>query len=127
MRLLDTDVMVDLRRQYPPALAWFAQLTEAPALPGFVPMELMTGCRDQAEMRALLRELAPFRVHWPAPDDCNRALITYSRAHLSHRLGLIDCLIGECAVGLSAILCTFNVRHYGAISGLQTEQPYIRV
>lgn len=126
MRLLDTDVMVDLRRQYRPALEWFAGLAEAPALPGFVAMELMQGCENRREMRALLRELAPFRIYWPTADDCNRALGTYARAHLTHRLGLLDTLIGECAVGLSAILCTFNVGHYRAIHGLQTEQPYVR-
>jgi hypothetical protein len=35
-------------------------------------------------------------------------------------------LIGECAVGLSATLCTFNVKHYSVIPGLSIEQPYAK-
>jgi predicted nucleic acid-binding protein len=46
--------------------------------------------------------------------------------YLSHRLGLLDALIGACAVGRAATLCTFNVKHYRVIAGLTTEQPYPR-
>jgi predicted nucleic acid-binding protein len=58
--------------------------------------------------------------------DCVRALADFTAFHLSHRLGLLDALIGACAVGRAATLCTFNVKHYRVISGLTTEQPYPR-
>lgn len=45
---------------------------------------------------------------------------------MSHKMGLIDALIAACAVGRSATLCTFNVKHYQVISGLSLEQPYSR-
>lgn len=41
MYVLDTDVLIDIQRGYPPALAWFSNLTELPALPGLVVMELI--------------------------------------------------------------------------------------
>ena len=42
MLLLDTDVMIDLVRQYPPALAWLtAKGDEEIVLPGFVVLELI--------------------------------------------------------------------------------------
>lgn len=41
MRLLDTDILIDVQRGHPPALAWFSSLTEVPYLPGFVAMELL--------------------------------------------------------------------------------------
>lgn len=42
MLLLDTAVMIDLLRQYPPAVAWLDSLREEEiVLPGFVMMELM--------------------------------------------------------------------------------------
>jgi predicted nucleic acid-binding protein len=126
VRLLDTDVLIDVRRRHPPAVAWLASLQERPGLPGHVVMELVAGCRDGREVQALLREIAPFRLYWPTEADQERALQTFARAHLSHRLGLFDALIGECAVGLSATLSTFNVRHYQAVPGLATEQPYTR-
>jgi hypothetical protein len=38
---LDTDILIDVQRGHPPAVAWFAQLTELPCVPGFVVMELV--------------------------------------------------------------------------------------
>jgi hypothetical protein len=35
MYLLDTDVLIDIQREYAPALTWFATLTELPAVVGF--------------------------------------------------------------------------------------------
>lgn len=89
-------------------------------------MELVEGCRDRQEVQALLREIAPFRTYWPSEVDQERALATFARAHLSHGLGLLDALIGETATGVSAVLCTFNIRHFQAVPGLLTEQPYHR-
>ena len=54
------------------------------------------------------------------------AAARYARAHLTHRVGILDLVIGECAVGLNATLCTFNIRHFRAIPTLATEQPYRR-
>ena len=34
MYLLDTDVHIDMQREYAPTLMWFAALTELPAVPG---------------------------------------------------------------------------------------------
>lgn len=41
MDLVDTDVLIDVQRAHPPALAWFAALTDLPAVPGLVIMELV--------------------------------------------------------------------------------------
>ncbi|MDB9305130.1 MULTISPECIES: hypothetical protein [Cyanophyceae] len=50
----------------------------------------------------------------------------FTTYHLSDNLGLLDALIAACAVGRSATLCTFNVKHYRVIPGLVMEQPYTR-
>ncbi|MGB4726496.1 MAG: PIN domain-containing protein [Thermogutta sp.] len=126
MRLLDTDIMVDIQRGYQPALDWLESLDEAPGLPGFVVMELMEGCRDKQEMTRLRKQLESFQVYWPTDSDANRALLTFSQARLSHNLGVLDALIAECAIGLQASLCTFNMKHFKAITRLQTEQPYVK-
>jgi predicted nucleic acid-binding protein len=126
VRLLDTDVCVDIRRRHAPAVQWAAALTEAPGLPGFVLLELMRGVQSKREMAGLLKDMALFHIYWPTTADCDRAVLTYARAPLSHRIGILDLVIGECAVGLGATLCTFNVRHFRAIPVLITEQPYAR-
>ena len=124
MQLLDTDVMIDVLRGYQPAVAWLESLPEAPGLPGFVAMELMDGCRSKLEMIRLHRRIQPFQLYWPTQEDCDRALVDFRRNHLAHNLGILDAIIGHCVVGLAASLCTFNLKHYGGVQGLITEQPY---
>lgn len=126
MLLLDTDVCVDIARGYPPALAWFDALPALPGLPGLVAMELMSGCRNRVEMNRVRRFISRFQVYWPAEVECNQAMDIYGNARLSHSLDLLDCLIAVCSIGLNATLCTFNTKHYKAITQLQTWRPYTK-
>lgn len=89
-------------------------------------MELVAGCQTRREMEQMLRHLRPFPVFWPTQADCERALTTFMRGHFTHNLGIVDAIIGECAVGFDATLITFNVRHFRAVPGLRTERPYAR-
>jgi predicted nucleic acid-binding protein len=126
MHVLDTDILIDVQRGHPPALAWFAQLTELPGVPGYVAMELIQDARNHREVDDALKLVAPLAIVWPSPADCDRALAEFATYHLSHGLGLIDALIAACAVGLSARLCTFNEKHYRAVQSLVIAQPYTR-
>ncbi|MFL5245642.1 MAG: PIN domain-containing protein [Gemmataceae bacterium] len=123
--LLDTDVLVDILRSHPPALAWLKALTNAPiALPGLAAMELVQGCRNVAEQQQVEALLLRCTLHWPSAADCLRAFNDFTAFHLSNNLGLLDALIGETAVGLGLPLATFNLKHYRVIPNLQTVQPY---
>lgn len=126
MDLVDTDVLIDVQRGHPPALAWFAGLTNLPAVPGFVVMELIQDARNSREIRQARKLVAPLKAVWPTETDCGQALSNFTSHHLSHGLGLLDALIAACAVGLSATLFTFNGKHYRIVPGLTTAQPYIR-
>ncbi len=126
MYLLDTDVLIDIQREYAPALTWCATLTELPAVPGFVVMELIQDAQNARQVRQALKLVAPLPVVWPTAADCQRALTDFIAYHLSHNLGLLDALIAACAIGLSATLCTFNVKHYRVVPGLDMVQPYTR-
>jgi predicted nucleic acid-binding protein len=126
MYLLDTDVLIDVQRGHVPALTWFATLGELPSVPGVVVMELVQDAKNMQQMRQALRLVAPLPIVWPTETDCQRALSDFTVYHLSHGTGILDSLIAACAIGLSATLCTFNVKHYRMISGLVTAQPYTR-
>lgn len=129
MILLDSDVIIDLLRQYLPAMMWFDALNdeEELLLPGYVVMELIQGCRNKAEQEKVQRELATYGIVWPAPADCDEALSIFAEYHLSHNAGLIDALIGQIAVALKVPLYTFNQKHYRFIPTLQTIQPYEKI
>ena len=123
--LLDTDIVVDVLRQHPPAVQWLVnQAAQAVALPGFVALAVLQGCRNLADQRRAELMLNQFILRWPTQADCQRAYHDYAVFHLSHGIDLLDALIGHVAVGLNEALATFNVRHYSVIAGLQIVQPY---
>lgn len=127
MLLLDTDIMIDVLRRYPPALAWLTSLgTTQLALPGYVVMELIQGCRNKAEQDQLERGLTAYQVIWPSAAACEAALVSFAQHRLGHSLGIIDALIAHTAIELGAPLHTFNQKHYDPITGLTTVQPYAR-
>ena len=128
MIILDTDVMIDILRQYPPALAWLNSLGEEEILlPGFVIMELIQGCRNKVEQEDVERELGAYSISWPSPETCDEASSVFARYHFSHGLGILDALIGQMAVDLNLPLYTFNQKHYTAIPNLKTIQPYEKI
>jgi predicted nucleic acid-binding protein len=126
MELVDTDVLIDIQRGHPPAAAWFSGLTQLPAIPGFVVMELIQDARNTREVRQAWKLVAPFQIVWPSETDCARALADFATYHLSQALGLLDALIAACAIGRAATLYTFNAKHYRAIPALVTAEPYRR-
>lgn len=126
MFLLDTDVLVDVQRGHPPAVAWFTGLAEMPSVAGLVVMELIQNSRNPREVHQARRLVAPLPLLWPSEADCARALVDYSTLHLSHGLGLLDALIAATTIGHGGTLCTFNVKHYRAVPGLTLAQPYTR-
>jgi len=125
MILVDTDVMIDLLREYSPAVTWLDSLGEEKIiLPGFVVMELIQGCRNKTEQEKVKRELGAYSIAWPSSEMCDEALSVFARYYLSYGLGIIDALIGQMAVALNLPLYTFNQKHYTAIPKLKTVQPY---
>lgn len=127
MIILDSDVMIDVLRQYSPAITWLETLGEEEIiLPGFVVMELLQGCSSKAEQEKVENVLAAFEIVWPSAETCDEALSVFANYHLSHNIGLLDALIGQTAVALDLPLHTFNHKHYAVIPGLTTTEPYNR-
>jgi tRNA(fMet)-specific endonuclease VapC len=124
MRLLDTDILIDIQRGYQPAVEWFASLDDMPGVPGFVVMELFQDAPNARRIQEVEDLVAPLEIVWPSEVDCRRALTDFRTLHLSHGLGLLDALIAATAIGRRATLVTFNARHFSPVSGLMIEQPY---
>lgn len=121
--------MIDLLRRYPPAVQWFDMLDEDEeiALPGFVVLELIQGCRNKQEQERIERSVTPSATVWLSPADCNQALALFIQHHLSHHAGVLDVLIGQTSLSLMIPLHTFNQKHYQFIPELQTIQPYKKI
>ncbi len=127
MLLVDTDVMIDVMRNFPPAILWLQGLGDVQiGLPGLVSLELIQGCRNRTEQQRVKRLVSKFARFWPTSVDCERALEDFTNYGLSQNLGMIDALIAQTAVGLNAELATFNEKHYRVIANLKFIQPYSR-
>jgi predicted nucleic acid-binding protein len=87
-------------------------------------MELVQGCRNRLEIQRVRRLVRAFRTYWPSAPASDAALELHLKYVLSHNLDAFDALIAATAIGLNATLCTFNVKHFRPLTGLQTEQPY---
>ena len=103
-----------------------ASLVDLPAVPGFVVMELIQDARNANEVREALSSSAPLSRVWPSEADSHRCFPISPRCTSPT---ISDCWmrsIAACAVGRSATLYTFNVKHYSSVPGLKVAQPYVR-
>lgn len=125
MLVLDTDILIDFLRGYPPALEWLsAQPDEDLVIPIFVLMELIQGCQSKRELETMRKTFEPFYIYLPTQTDCEQALSFFEDGYLSHGLGLVDAFIAACALGLDQPLYTFNQKHFRAVPSLALIQPY---
>lgn len=125
--LVDTDVMVDVLRSYPPAMEWMrTHAAEDLTLPGFVLLELIEGCTDKSAQDRVLKLAEQCEIAWLSEEASDRAAALFGAYRLSHGLDMIDALIGQTALELSETLLTFNQKHYACVPGLATAAPYER-
>jgi len=125
--LLDTDVLVDCLRAVDAALQWINNsATDTFQVPGIVAMELVTGCRNKAELLRIRKFLDDFDVVWPDAKEFERAFLLLEDHYLSNSTGIPDCIIAAMALERSICLYSFNVKHFGLIAGLDVRQPYQR-
>ncbi len=126
--MLDTDILIDLSRQYAPALNWLYEIydTPMPNICGFSAMEFLFGVSNSDQIRRARAFLHVFPIIWPSIEAMQRALNDFTPLHLSTGIGIIDSLIASTALDRDLSVVTFNKRHFDAVPGLRTIQPYER-
>lgn len=87
-------------------------------------LELIEGAASKREVNEIMKFVEPFPVYGRDAADCERALLVFAQAHLSHRIDLVDVLNAETAIGLGVKLAAHNRKHFQAIPQLETTQPY---
>jgi len=91
IKLLDSDVLIDLQRGYPPALAWYLSVPPGMlALPGHALMELYQAAQNTAQTLAVDQLTEHFPLIWPTDLECLEAVRNFRLLHLSQGVGLID-------------------------------------
>jgi predicted nucleic acid-binding protein len=127
MIIIDTDVAVDVLRNFPAALAWLNSISsQLVVMSGFSALELFAGCRDSHQQRLVEKMIARFEPCWPSAVECDQALEHFRMLHLSHGIGAFDILIAQTAIELGLPLHRFNIKHFQQVPGLTIIQPYTR-
>ena len=120
--LIDSDVLVWLTRGHLGA-AQRLQEVKAWRISVVTYIELAQGCRDKAELARLKKGLAARQTELiqVTPAISLRAAELVDALALSHGMRLADALIGATAIEHGLTLITANVKHFGAVSGLNVE------
>ena len=127
VRLLDSDVLINLLRGHPGARSWSTSLGgDRMAIVGFSAIELYAGCRSTADQRPVDQLTARCQLFWPSEFSMRAALNAYRRLQLRAGVGANDTFIAFTAIELHLPLHTFNLKHFSQFERLRTLQPYTR-
>ena len=125
--VLDTDVLIEIFRGDDRARAWLARIESyVLGIPIFVYMEILLGARNKREQRALATQLAQYTILHLESGDSPKAQAWFEQFHLSHGVGIMDCLIATIPFRLGCPFFTFNLKHFRVLPGLDVHAPYRR-
>lgn len=123
--LLDSDVIIDLLRNRPTALAWAKQnSTLRMGVSSIVWLEILQGAQNKREQIAATKVLEGFSVVYFEADDNLWTMQHFPIYHLSHNVGIHDMMIAASAVRLSLTIYTRNVKHFAPLPDVQYQVPY---
>lgn len=123
--ILDTSILIDLLRAFPPATNWFAGLgRQRLAITPVVWMETVQGATDREKRAQAIRFLRQFHIEHPTEDDNRWAMRQTATFHLSHGIQLQDAMIASVAVRLAVPLYTTNLKHFQPLPGIDPRKPY---
>ena len=124
--LIDTTIIIDALKEHAGAVEYLDHLLRnGPALThGMVAGEVIEGTRDAKDLIRSRRFLRAFNVIHASEADSAAAIESLSRVHLSHGVGLPDCLIAATAIRLGLGVVTINDRDFRLFKGLVVIRPY---
>ena len=123
--LVDTDILIDVARGVEQAVEYLMAWEERSgiAVSAITYMELLVGCRNKREQRAVEAFVRRFDVVPLDEDITDMAIALLRHYRLSHGLLIADALIAATAMAREIPLVSKNQRDYRFIEGLEL-RPY---
>ena len=121
--LLDTAVLVDLLRAYPPAGDWLSRQSPLGVSP-VVWLEIIEGAEDKRAQVRAIKLLQRFERIEVVTEDFDWAIQQALRFRLSHNINMTDCLIASTAHRLNLPIFTTNLKHFHPLLGDLAQKPY---
>lgn len=123
--LLDTAVLIDWIRGYPPAGAWFTENQLKLGVTKFVWLEVIRGAGSKAKQHKAIQVLRLFSEVPIQLADVDWALEEMTKNILAHSgIDVIDALIASTAHRLQVPLFTHNEKHMKPLIGVLAVTPY---
>jgi predicted nucleic acid-binding protein len=118
--IIDTDILIDVARDVSEATGCLREIEHnaIPAISAVTQMELMIGCRNKKELKALDRFLSRFTILKTSEAISERAVGLIRRYRLSHGILISDALIAATALNHDRPLISKNQRDYRFIEEL---------
>lgn len=121
--LVDTSIVIDLLRDYAPAVAWL-KTQSLLAIPRVVVLEVIDGAQNKRNLAASLKMLDRFEIVPITDDDVIWAAEQMAFVRLSHHIDPMDALIAAVAQRLNAPLYTRNLKHFAPVVPQLAKLPY---
>jgi len=123
--MLDTDVLIEVLRGRAQTGNWLRSLgARRIGISVLTRLEILQGAQNRREQTLLAREMNRYTLIHLEHADSEAALDWFESFHLSHSVGIMDCLIAAAALRLGVPLYSFNLKHYSALAGLDVRAPY---
>jgi hypothetical protein len=118
--VVDTDILIDAGRETQAAINFLqsAEQDSILAISAVTKMELLIGCRNKTELRAVEQFLARFQLVKLDESITDTAIDLLRRYRLSHGLLIPDALIAATTIVFGASLASRNQKDYRFIDGL---------
>lgn len=121
--LVDTCVLIDALRAYPPAVKFLESL-DLVCVSAVTAAELIEGCQNLGEQKKIEKLLSDYLVIDLSENISQRALGLIKKFH--RRFGILfdDALIAATALEVKMTLATVDKKHFDSINGLKIQVPY---
>lgn len=121
--LLDTAIVIDLLRGYPPAVSWLADQPPLGLSP-VVWLEILDGVTNRKDQERAVKLLGHFLRIEVLSSDFDWAIRQALALRLTHNVDMMDCLIAASAQRLEIPLFTRNLKHFQPMIGPLAQKPY---
>lgn len=121
--LVDSSVLVDVLRGYPPAEQWLADTAQL-GVTQIIWLELLEGSQNKQRQREAMKLLRRFALIRLTGDDVQWSIEQLITLRLSHNVDAFDCLIASVHVRLNLPLYTRNLKHFIPLIGELARSPY---
>jgi predicted nucleic acid-binding protein len=122
--LLDTNILIDFMRGYPPAIEFFGAAQEQFSLSVLTVAEMFAGVREGKERKLLGEALPAYHLLDVTAEIAKLAGMLKRDFHRSHSIDLIDATIAATASLHKLQLVTLNRKHFPMLRDILT--PYRR-